>query len=85
MWPYLERADDVLANSSSFMMLVFFVVSLIFKAAAMAELPDVQRVLSVEQQRDFAVPIGSLQFVMLACCVVIASTGFGCGDAGMLL
>ena len=64
--PYKETTDDLLASSSSFCLVVLFLVSIIFKYEALTGIDDIRGVLSSEQKGLYVLSSLSLTLVALA-------------------
>ena len=64
--PYRQLADDFLASSASFCLVVAFVCSYAFKDAALTTLPDIQSKLSAEQRTVYIIDPVTLTAILFA-------------------
>jgi hypothetical protein len=71
-----DLPQNFFASSCSFALLVFFLCCLVLKVGTLSELPNVQHVLSNEQERDFRVPSFALTAIMATCVFGAVSVAF---------
>ena len=64
--PFRKRSDEFFAAACSFLLVMLFVVSGIYKYGALLQLQEIQVKMSPEQQTDYLIPYVHLSSILLA-------------------
>ena len=67
--PFIDMADDLLASSASFALVVMFACATAFKYAELTGLKDLEPLLTREQRQLFILNNATLSIIILACVV----------------